>query len=139
MAMLLVAFAAPAMAQGNNPNWSSWNNNPNWWNWNNGFNENSIFQSSDQGVESGDSSQTLNVTGGGNNSNQTAGIQGISNTGNAVNNTSVLQDNPFGFNDGFFNGGFNDGNVGIFDSGNFEISPSQTTPSTQSVNQAASA
>jgi hypothetical protein len=58
-----------------------------------------------------------------------------------------LQANPFdnGFNndfffDPFFDGGFNNGgDVGIFDTGNFEISPSQTTPSTQSVNQSAAA
>jgi hypothetical protein len=134
MAMLLVAFAAPAMANDFNHNHF----------FNNGFNHpffdnNGVFQSSEQQVESGDSSQTFNVTGGGNNSNSCQGVQGISNTGNAVNNTSVLQDNPFGFNDGFFNGGFNSGEVGVFDSGNFEISPSSTTSCSQQVNQAATA
>jgi hypothetical protein len=65
MAILLGAFAAPAMAQDNNPNWWSWDNNPNWWSWNNGFDDNGIFQSTEQEVESGDSSQTFNVSGGG--------------------------------------------------------------------------
>jgi hypothetical protein len=147
MLAMLVAFAAPAMANNHNNNWNNWNNNWNWNNgfnhpfFNNGFNDNGVFQSSEQNVESGDSSQTFNVTGGGDNSNACQGIQGISNTGNAVNNTSVLQDNPFnnGFNNGFFNSGFTTGEVGVFDSGNFEISPSSTTTCSQQVNQAASA
>jgi hypothetical protein len=105
-----------------------------------------VSQSNEQGVESGDSSQSFNVTGGGDNSNTCQGIQGISNTGNAVNSTNVLQaNNPFdngfnnGFNNGFFNSGFTTGEVGVFDSGNFEISPSSTTTCSQQVNQAASA
>jgi hypothetical protein len=151
MAALLVAFAAPAMAKSNGNDHNHFDNH------NHFFNNTGVFQASEQDVESGDSSQTFNVTGGGDNSNQTAGIQGISNTGNAVNSTNVLQANPFdngfnndfffdnGFNndfffDPFFDGGFNNGgDVGIFDTGNFEISPSQTTPSTQSVNQSAAA
>src|SRR5437588_5296262 len=99
MAALLVAFAAPAMAKSNGNN-----NNHNHFSHGNG-----IFQGSEQNVESGDSSQTFNVTGGGNNSNQTVGLQGISNTGNAVNSTNVLQANPFdnGFDNGFvFDNGF---------------------------------
>src|SRR5919202_1747587 len=95
---------------------------------NNGFFDNGgIGQFSEQDVESGDATQNINVTGGGDNSNQCAGGQGITNTGNATNNTSVLQ---YG-NDGV--------GVGIDDSGNFNISPSQTTVCKQSVNQAASA
>jgi hypothetical protein len=141
MAALLVAFAAPAMAKSNGNDHNHFDNH------NHFFNNTGVFQASEQDVESGDSSQTFNVTGGGDNSNQTVGIQGISNTGNAVNSTNVLQANPFdnGFNndfffDPFFDGGFNNGgDVGIFDTGNFEISPSQTTPSTQSVNQSAAA
>jgi hypothetical protein len=130
--VLMAVSAVPAMAADHGNNWNSWNN---------GFNDNGVFQSSDQNVESGDSSQSFNVSGGGDNSNQTAGIQGISNTGNAVNSTNVLQADPFdnGFNNGFFNSGFTPSEVGVFDSGNFGISPSQTTTSTQSVDQAASA
>src|SRR3954454_16286349 len=142
--VLMAVSAVPAMAADHGNNWNRWNNN-NWNSWNNGFNhpfnngfnDNGVFQSSDQNVASGDSSQSFNVSGGGDNSNQTAGIQGISNTGNAVNSTNVLQADPFdngfnndfffdnGFNndfffDPFFDGGFNNGgDVGIFDTGNF--------------------
>ena len=151
MAAMLVAFAAPAMARDNHNDNHHNNDNHNGFNndFNNGFfNDfnNGVFQSSEQNVESGDSSQTFNVTGGGDNSNACQGIQGISNTGNSVNSTNVLQaNNPFntgfnnGFDNGFFNSGFNSGEVGVFDTGNFEISPSQTTTCNQQVNQAASA
>src|SRR3954470_11410922 len=85
-----------------------------------------VTQSPEQGVESGDSSQNFTVTGGGDNSNACQGIQGISNTGNAVNSTNVLQY-------------ASSGEVAVDDSGNFEIDPSQTTTCDQKVNQAASA
>jgi hypothetical protein len=126
---------------------------------------NGVSQDNEQDVESGDATQNIGVTGGGDNSNQCVGVQGVTNTGNATNNTSVLQaGNPFsdGFNndrffdnrfdrrfddgrfffDPFFfdNNGFNNGSdVEIQDSGNFTISPSQTTTCTQQVNQAATA
>src|SRR4051794_1788207 len=116
MAMLLVAFAAPAIAQANNPNW---------WNWNNRFDDDDISQSSDQDVESGASSQGIIITGGGDNSNQCIGLQPISNTGNTANQTGVLQ---YG----------SDGDVGT-SGGDFQISPSQTTTCDQKVDQAASA
>jgi hypothetical protein len=85
-----------------------------------------VSQTPEQQVESGDSSQTFNVTGGGDNSNACQGIQGISNTGNSVNSTNVLQY-------------ASEGEIGVSDSGNFTISPSQTTTCDQKVNQAASA
>ncbi|MDX6380650.1 MAG: hypothetical protein QOI57_1674 [Rubrobacteraceae bacterium] len=85
-----------------------------------------VVQRSEQEVERGDSSQTFNVTGGGDNSNACQGIQGISITGNSVNSTNVLQYASLG-------------EVEVDDSGNFEISPSQTTTCNQQVNQAASA
>src|SRR3954466_193265 len=85
-----------------------------------------VSQTPEQDVESGDSTQTINVTGGGDNSNSCQGVQGISNTGNSVNSTNVLQYASLG-------------DVGVDDSGNFEISPSQTTTCKQAVNQAASA
>jgi hypothetical protein len=113
MAMLLVAFAAPAMAR-------------NFHNFNHNFFDSGVFQANEQNVESGDSNQNFTVTGGGDNSNSCQGIQGISNTGNAVTSTDVLQYASFG-------------EVGVDDSGNFEISPSQTTTCNQQVNQAASA
>src|SRR3954447_19845068 len=85
-----------------------------------------VFQTNEQDVESGDSDQNFTVTGGGDNSNACQGIQGISNTGNSVNSTNVLQYASLG-------------DVEVDDSGNFEISPSQTTTCDQKVNQAASA
>jgi hypothetical protein len=111
LAMLLVAFAAPAMARNGHHHF---------------FFDRGVFQASEQDVESGDSDQTINVTGGGDNSNACQGIQGISNTGNAVDTTSALQYFTFG-------------EVEVDDSANFEISPSQTTTCNQQVNQAASA
>jgi hypothetical protein len=108
------------------------NGGDNWWNnrpWdNNRFNDNNsgVSQTSEQQVQSGDSSQTFNVTGGGDNSNTCQGIQGISNTGNSVNSTNVLQY-------------ASEGGVGVSDSGNFTISPSSTTTCDQKVNQAATA
>jgi hypothetical protein len=86
-----------------------------------------VEQPTEQEVESGDTEQTLDVTGGGDNSNQCAGIQGINNTGNAVNNTSLLQYASF------------DSELEVEDTGSFEISPEQANSCEQQVNQAASA
>ena len=86
-----------------------------------------VTQENEQEAESGDATQNINVTGGGDNSNACQGVQGITNTGNATNNTSVLQ---------YAN---EDVETELEDSGNFEISPSQTTTCDQQVNQAASA
>src|SRR3954469_1273038 len=85
-----------------------------------------VTQTPEQGVESGDSSQTGTVTGGGDNSNACQGIQGISNTGNALTNNNVLQYASLG-------------EVEVDDSGNFAINPSSTTTCKSDVNQAASA
>jgi hypothetical protein len=109
MAMAIVA-AAPALAQRNHHH-----------------HDNGIQQSNEQEIESGDASQTINVTGGGDNSNACQGVQGINNTGNAVQNTGVLQYAS------------EDSEVEVDDSGNFAISPTQTTTCNQQVNQAASA
>ena len=88
-----------------------------------------VTQSPEQGVESGDSSQSFVVTGGGDNSNSCQMVQGISNTGNAVNGTNVLQ---YASSGGVGAGG-----------GDFEIDPTQNenVPKVcdQQVNQAASA
>jgi hypothetical protein len=85
-----------------------------------------VTQTPEQEAESGDSSQNYTVTGGGDNSNACQGIQGISNTGNAVNNPNILQY-------------ASEGEVEVDDSANFEISPSSTTTCKSDVNQAASA
>jgi hypothetical protein len=117
----------------------------------------------EQEAESGDVDQTFDVSGTGDNSNQTVGIQGVANTGNAQNAFSFND----GFNDGFFDDGngdeedcffvdgvfvcedFDDGfNDGFFNDGNgdeedvgasIELSPTQTITSEQQVNQAAAA
>src|SRR5919199_2288891 len=86
-----------------------------------------VTQANEQGVESGDATQNFNVTGGGDNSSACQGVQGIDNTGNATNQTSVLQ---------YAN---EDVEFEQEDSGDFTISPSSTTTCTQQVNQAASA
>jgi hypothetical protein len=89
-----------------------------------------VSQNPEQAVSSGDSSQTFTVTGGGNNSNACQMIQGINNTGNAVNQTNVLQY-------------ASSGGVGVSGTGNFAISPDQNKGVSkvcdQQVNQAASA
>jgi len=72
------------------------NNNGN----NNGNNNNVVVpvitQDFDQEAESGDIDQSFNVTGGGDNSNQTVGIQGVANTGNAQNQIGVINADGFG-------------------------------------------
>jgi hypothetical protein len=50
-----------------------------------------VSQEFDQQAESGDVSQSFNVSNTGDNSNQCAGIQGVANTGNAQNQIGVLQ------------------------------------------------
>ena len=88
-----------------------------------------VSHSNNQATRSGDSSQTITVTGGGDNSTACQGIQGINNTGNALNNTDVLQY-------------FSDGDVGVGGVGgvaNWQIKPSQSTSCKDAVNQAASA
>src|SRR5947209_15379823 len=88
-----------------------------------------VSQGNDQALRSGDSSQTITATGGGDNSNACQGIQGINNTGNAVNNTSVLQYASPG----------KVGVGGVGGSGNWEMKPAQSTSCKDAVNQAASA
>jgi hypothetical protein len=88
-----------------------------------------VSQEPEQGVESGDSEQAINVKGGGDNSNACQMVQGINNTGNAVNGVNVLQY-------------ASEGGVGA-GGGDFEISPEQNknvqTVCDEQVNQAASA
>src|SRR5215203_4891491 len=49
-----------------------------------------LFQTSDQQAESGDVDQSFLVTGGGANSNQCVGVQGVANTGNAQIELNIL-------------------------------------------------
>ena len=180
MVAMMLSTTVPALAadwndSGDN-SWTDWNHNGDN-SWDNHFFDNRFFdpfndneginQTNEQEVQSGDATQTFNVSGGGDNSNQCVGIQGVTNTGNSVNNTSVLQANPFNnqfdnrfdnrfdnqfdnrffdnrfdnrfFDNGFFDNGFNGGDVEIQDTGNFTINPTSTTTCDQQVNQAASA
>ena len=87
-----------------------------------------ISQESEQEADSGDVDQSFTVTGGGDNSNQCVGIQGVANTGNVQNQTSLIQ---YG----------SDADDFEFDEvgSNIEVSPSNSTTCDQQVNQAASA
>ena len=87
-----------------------------------------ITQESDQTAESGDVSQSFNVSNTGDNSNQCAGIQGVANTGNAQNQIGVVQ---YGSEADDFS--FEDSGSSI------NVSPSNSTVCDQQVNQAASA
>src|SRR5947209_20169430 len=71
-----------------------------------------VTQSPEQEAASGDSSQNFTVTGGGDNSSSCQMIQGVNNTGNAANDTNVLQYASSGGDE-----------VGV--SGYFSISPEQ--------------
>jgi hypothetical protein len=129
MAATLVAFAAPAMANDHN-DWD-WNDrhDKDWW-WDNRFDRFDVFDF-DQEAESGDIDQDFDVSNTGDNSNQTAGIQGVANTGNAQNQIGVF-DSGNGFDD---DGDFEFDDVGS----SIEVSPTNVTSSDQEVNQAASA
>jgi hypothetical protein len=87
-----------------------------------------IGQESEQEGESGDVDQSFTVTSEGDNSNQCAGIQGVANTGNAQNQTNLIQygseADDFEFDE-----------VGS----TITVSPTSTTECNQQVNQAASA
>ncbi len=87
-----------------------------------------VTQEFDQQAESGDVSQSFNVSNTGDNSNQCAGIQGVANTGNAQNQIGVLQ---YGSTADDFS--FEDSGSSI------NVSPSNSTSCDQQVNQAASA
>ncbi len=86
------------------------------------------FGDFEQEAESGDVDQSFDVSGTGDNSNQTAGTQGVANTGNAQNQIGITQigseADDFEFDD-----------VGS----SIEVSPTTTTSSDQDVDQAASA
>ena len=115
-----------------------------------------LNRDNEQDADSGDVDQSFNVTGGGANSNQCVGIQGVANTGNVQNQIGVTEigdgfdnfnhNNDFDHNRNFFhNDGFNrfDRNGGDFsveDSGaSLEVNPVNTTSCDQQVNQAAAA
>ena len=87
-----------------------------------------VSQEFDQEAQSGDLSQSFNVSNTGDNSNQCAGIQGVANTGNAQNQIGVLQ---YGSTADDFS--FEDSGASI------NVSPVNATSCDQQVNQAATA
>jgi hypothetical protein len=124
LSLTVMMFAAsPAMAQ-------DWNDG--WWNdgwWNDGFDsDGGLNQDVEQEAESGDIDQDFDISGSGDNANQTASTQGVANTGNTQNAIDVIQvggdADDFEFDD-----------VGS----SIEVSPSSTTDSVNRVDQAASA
>ena len=124
---VLMLAASPAMAQDWNEGW--WNDDWNEGWWDDGFDfDGSLNQEVEQEAESGDVEQSFDVSGTGDNSNQTAGIQGVANTGNAQNATGILQ----------LGGDADDFEFDEVGS-SIEVSPSSTTDSDQRVNQSASA
>ena len=87
-----------------------------------------VSQSFDQQTESGDVSQSFNVSNTGDNSNQCANVQGVANTGNAQNQIGVLQY------------GSEADDFSFEDSGStITVSPNSATRCDQAVNQAATA
>src|ERR687894_1870698 len=133
---VLMFAASPAMAQDWNDSWwnDDWNNDWDWGWWNDGFDfDDGLNQDVEQEAESGDVDQSFDVSGTGDNSNQTTGIQGVANTGNAQKQIGVIDAGGFG---GF--GGF--GDFEFEDVGStIEVSPTNTVTSDQDVNQAAAA
>ena len=102
-----------------------------------------IEQETEQEGESGEVEQSFEVTGGGHNSNQCAGIQGVANTGNTQNVIDVVQ---FDEDDDFDGDGRLDRNRDRdtdFEveevASDITVNPSSTTTCDQQVNQAASA
>jgi maltose-binding protein MalE len=87
-----------------------------------------VDQESEQDTDSGDVNQNFTVTGGGDNSNQCAGVSGAANTGNTQNQIDLIQyaseADDFEFDE---------------TGSTITVSPTNTTDCTQEVNQAASA
>ena len=107
----------------------------------------SVSHEVEQEADSGDIDQSFEVSGTGDNSNQTVGIQGTSNTGNVQNTISVFDGDGVLDGDDVFDGGFffRDFDGDGFDDFEFEdvgasieVSPEQVVSSDQEVNQAAS-
>ena len=110
-----------------------------------------VGQESEQETESGELNQTFEISGGGDNSSQCVGIQGIGNTGNVQNQIGIVQygQGDAGEDDSSRDGdrdrrdrnGGGDGGSFEFDEVNssIELSPTNTTECTSEVNQAASA
>jgi hypothetical protein len=87
-----------------------------------------IGQESEQDTESGDVDQSFTIEGGGDNSSQCVGFSGVAQTGNAQNQTGLLQ---YASDSGDFE--FDEVNPSI------TLSPENSTTCDQQVNQAATA
>src|SRR5215207_299055 len=87
-----------------------------------------LFQTSDQQAESGDVDQSFLVTGGGANSNQCVGVQGVANTGNAQIELNTLN----------VGGEIDDFELEDLES-SLTVDPTNTTTCDQQVNQSATA
>ena len=97
----------------------------------------------EQEADSGDVDQSFKVSNNGDNSNQSVGIQGVTNTGNAQSALNVndfnddFDDGDFGF---FFFEDFGDGDLEFEDVGaEIEVSPESSFSSDQSIDQSATA
>src|SRR5829696_13258 len=87
-----------------------------------------LFQTSDQQAASGDVDQSFLVTGGGANSNQCVGVQGVANTGNAQIELNILN----------VGGEIDDFELEDLES-SLTVDPTNTTTCDQQVNQSATA
>jgi hypothetical protein len=117
---ILVVAALPALAADRKDR----NNN----NRGGGGGDSVLTQDNNQEADSGEVNQAFNVAGGGDNSNQCVGLQGVANTGNAQNQTNLLQ----------YASTIDE--FSLDESGStIEVSPTNTTECDQQVNQAASA
>ncbi len=87
-----------------------------------------IGQEGEQETESGDVDQSFTIEGGGDNSSQCVNFSGVAQTGNAQNQTNLLQ---YGSESGDFE--FDEVNPSI------DLSPENSTTCDQQVNQAATA
>ena len=87
----------------------------------------SVSQESEQETESGDVNQSFTVTNSGDNSNQSAAVQGAANSGNSQSQTSVLQS------------GSEAEDIELEGGSSIEVSPELESQSQQAVDQAAAA
>ena len=102
----------------------------------------SVSHEVEQEADSGDVDQSFEVSGTGDNSNQTVGIQGTANTGNAQNTISVFDGDDASDDGGFFFRDFDGDGFEDFEfedvGASIEVSPEQVVSSDQEANQAAS-
>jgi hypothetical protein len=86
-----------------------------------------LTQETEQEAESGDVNQSFTVTSSGDNSNQSAAVQGAANTGNSQSQTSVMQS------------GSEAEDIEVEGGSSIEVSPELESQTQQAVEQAAAA